>query len=312
MLHGIASLSPKEWLMEQDEVVTVIRGAAVRAFRGGQGRPIVLLHGGGLDSALLSWSPVWTALTGVGQVFAPDLPGFGRSDLGRTVPTLEGYREWLLAYLDAAGIPTAIVVGLSLGGGIALRTALDAPGRIEGMVLCAPYGISRRTPGGWAGAVSVHLPGAAWLSSNVLRHSEPLLERALRVLVRRPGSLDSELVKQARQALRAPRAGVAWTRFQRHEVTLRGPRTYWRAELATVRAPTLLMSGTGDTLVPGRDVRAAAERLPNGSFEAVSGAGHWLPRDAPGQVTEAVAQLRLQLTDQNNLQIHTQARGPQT
>src|SRR5262245_42781544 len=90
--------------MHHDEAVVTVAGAPVRAYRAGSGPTLVLLHGGGLDDAQLSWAPVWPALTARARLVAPDLPGYGASPLGHTEPTLEGYRTWLLAFLDAVGI----------------------------------------------------------------------------------------------------------------------------------------------------------------------------------------------------------------
>jgi len=89
--------------LRHDETTITVAGSPVRAYRGGAGPALVLLHGGGLDDAQLSWEPLWPALTGQARLLAPDLPGYGGNPLGPTAPTLEGYREWLLAFLDAAG-----------------------------------------------------------------------------------------------------------------------------------------------------------------------------------------------------------------
>ena len=159
--------------MERDEVVMTVRGAPVRAYRAGRGRPLVLLHGGGLDSALLTWEPTWSALTRLGAVVAADLPGFGGSPLGTTVPTLAGYRDWLMAFLDAAELPRAVLVGLSLGGGIALRTAIDAPERVDGLVLCAPYGVSPRVPGGRAGFLASAVGRGCWRRASTTTPAPP-------------------------------------------------------------------------------------------------------------------------------------------
>jgi pimeloyl-ACP methyl ester carboxylesterase len=147
--------------MENDAVTLTVAGAPVRAHRGGSGPRLVLLHGGGLDSACLTWAPTWSMLVRDAQVLAPDLPGYGGTPLGVTRPTLAGYRDWLLALLDVVGWDRVAIAGLSLGAGVALRTALDEPGRVEGLALLAPYGISRRVPGGHAGYLAVHLPGLA-------------------------------------------------------------------------------------------------------------------------------------------------------
>src|SRR5262245_58253256 len=173
--------------LRHDETTITVAGSPVRAYRAGAGPTLVLLHGGGLDDAQLSWAPAWPALTIHARLLAPDLPGYGGSPLGRTAPTLEGYRTWLLAFLDAAGIQTAVAAGMSLGGGIALRAALDAPARIAGLVLLAPYGISPQLPGAKSGYFAVHAPRAA-VARAALRHSD----RLLRALLHHPGAVSED------------------------------------------------------------------------------------------------------------------------
>jgi pimeloyl-ACP methyl ester carboxylesterase len=270
--------------MRHDETVITVAGSPVRTYRAGAGAPLVLLHGGGLDDAQLSWAPIWPALTGHARLLAPDLPGYGGSPLGDTAPTLEGYRTWLLAFLDAAGIQTAVVVGMSLGGGVALRTVLDAPARVAGLVLLAPYGISPRLPGGKSGYLAAHAPHAAATTQAALRHSDRLLHASLHALLHQPGAVSDELAGQVRALLARPCAGAAWSAFQRDEVLWTRPRTYLTGQLAAISCPALLLSGEYDRLVPPGDVRAAATRIPQARFALVAGARHWLPRDAPGQV----------------------------
>ena len=267
--------------MRHDETVITAVGSPVRAYRAGAGTALVLLHGGGLDDAQLSWAPLWPALTGHARLLAPDLPGYGGSPLGHTAPTLEGYRAWLLAFLDTAGIQTAVLAGLSLGGGIALRTALDAPARVAGLVLLAPYGISPRLPGGTIGYLAAH---AAATTQAALQHSDRLLRASLRALLHHPGAVTGDLASQVRALLARPGAGAAWSAFQHHEAGWARPRTYFTGQLGAIGCPVLLLSGEHDRVVPPGDVRAAATRIPHARFTLVAAAGHWLPRDAPGQV----------------------------
>jgi pimeloyl-ACP methyl ester carboxylesterase len=278
--------------MDQDEVVVTVAGSAVRAFRTPDlpdGPAIVLLHGGSFDSARLSWEPMWSRLAPTAQLVAPDLPGYGASVLGATRPTLTGYRDWLLTFLDACELHTVVIVGLSMGGGIALQTALDAPDRISALVLCAPYGVSERTPGGRAGAVAVHAPGLTPLTNTILRRSPWLLRRAIGTLLRRPDAVTDELVSQVAAELTQPHSGAAWSSFRRHEVRWSGPRTRFGDELARLGQPAVFLSGERDHLVPAADVRAAAARVPRGRFVTVPGAGHWLPRDAPDLLAAEIA-----------------------
>ena len=280
--------------MDADEVTLTVAGASVRAYRAGpasRGPVVVLLHGGGLDSARLSWQPIWPLLRDLAMLVAPDFPGFGHSALGRMRPTLAGYGAWLQAFLDAVEVRSAILVGLSLGGGVALRTALDAPDRVTGLVLCAPYGISARTPGGRAGYLAVHAPGITTATNALLRRSDALVRWTLRSLLRQPNVVTAELLHEVKSELARPDSGDAWAAFQRDEVGWAGRRTQLSAELAGIAQPAVLLVGQDDRLVPPEDVRAAAARLPHGRFVQVAGAAHWLVRDAPEAVTAEILAL---------------------
>ena len=280
--------------MDNDEVVVTVTGAPVRAYRAlpDPGRPtLVLLHGGGIDSARLSWELIWPVLTRTFTVVAPDLPGFGASPLGRTAPTLAGYQSWLTSFLDVCRLPRVLLVGLSLGGGIAERTALDRPSRVSGLVLCAPYGNSPRTPGGRVGYLAVRATGVTALSNALLRRSRPLLRRSLRALVHGPGAVTDQLLERVSGELARKASGTAWSRLQRDEVRWSGPRTYLGEELRSITQPSVLLSGTLDRLVPAADVKAAAAHLPRGRFVLVPGTGHWLPRDAPEQLAAEIASI---------------------
>ena len=136
-----------------------VHDCPVRYDRTGSGPTVVLLHGGGLDSAQLSWAPLTPHLVPLADVIAPDLPGYGGSPLGATPPTVAGYAGWLRAFLDAAGVRRCVLGGLSLGGAIALRTALDDPDRVRGLLVCGPYGVDPHMPGGRLGWLTVHTPG---------------------------------------------------------------------------------------------------------------------------------------------------------
>ena len=93
------------------------RSGAVRFWRGGKGPPMVLLQGG-MGDAALHWSRLWGALGERYEVFAPDLPGFGRSaPLGG--PTFPALAAWLDDFHVALRFGAPILVGADLGASLA-------------------------------------------------------------------------------------------------------------------------------------------------------------------------------------------------
>lgn len=94
---------------------------------GNAGTPVIFLHGGGIDSASLSWEEIIPPFSEGFQVFAPDLPGFGKSEKPDVTYSPDFYVDFLQKFIDQQGLQTVHLVGLSLGGGIAIRYSLLHP-----------------------------------------------------------------------------------------------------------------------------------------------------------------------------------------
>ena len=107
---------------------------------GGTGEDLVLIHGFGSDR--LSWAGTSPALMEVARVHSLDLPGHGDS-LGADAGdgSAVALAQAVMAALDAHGIARAHLLGHSLGGGIAMLMALEAPARIRSLSLIAPTGL---------------------------------------------------------------------------------------------------------------------------------------------------------------------------
>jgi pimeloyl-ACP methyl ester carboxylesterase len=93
-----------------------IDGLRIHCFVAGEsGSPVILLHGGGLDSATISWRASIGSLSAHQRVFAPDLPGYGQSDKPAVEYTLDYYVNFLAHFMDALHLDKASLIGLSLG-----------------------------------------------------------------------------------------------------------------------------------------------------------------------------------------------------
>jgi pimeloyl-ACP methyl ester carboxylesterase len=257
---------------------------------GSAGSPVVLLHGGGVDAAAFSWKHTLGALAQAGhRVYAPDWPGYGGSDRPEADYTIDYYIDILTQILDALHLPQASLVGLSMGGAAALGMALQHPERIQRLVLVDAEGLGADVPGGHLGYLAVHAPGASTAGYALQRHSRPMVRQTLSAMVGDRHALSDELVDEAFQLIRQPGAGRAFHTTQLSEVGWHHLRTDYTEQLQDIQAPTLIIHGEADPLVPVAWARRAHERIPASRLITFPGIGHLCPREAPNAFNAAVA-----------------------
>jgi pimeloyl-ACP methyl ester carboxylesterase/glycine cleavage system regulatory protein len=118
-----------------------VQGRTASYAVGGQGLPVVFLHGWGLGHRAYEGALRELVARGC-RVYAPALPGFGGTAyLPARQRTLQGYAGWVEDFLDAVGLAQpALVVGHSFGGGVAIRVTHDAPARVRHLVLINSVG----------------------------------------------------------------------------------------------------------------------------------------------------------------------------
>jgi pimeloyl-ACP methyl ester carboxylesterase len=245
---------------------------------------LVLLHG--QPGSPADWQPVTARLPAQLHAIAADRPGYGSSQL--PAGGFAAGARAVLDDLDARGITRAVLVGHSYGGGVALAAAALAPGRVEAVILLASVG-----PGcvnGWDKLLAA--PGTGQLCALVAWRLTPWIARA-------------RLARTARR-LGRPLRPDEHANWQVWGHPGRGHRPLWRTFLteqrallrelgelehaiASVQAPVLLLADPRDTLVPLDTARRLARALPDARLQLVQGAGHHLPRRAPGAVADAMA-----------------------
>ncbi len=119
-----------------EQFVTVFGRHRMRYLTGGAGPPLLLLHG--LMGYSFSWSENLKELRQHATVFAPDLLNTGYSERADVDATLQGVAKQVLAFMDAAGISSADVLGSSHGGSAAMLLAAIAPQRVARLILVSP------------------------------------------------------------------------------------------------------------------------------------------------------------------------------
>src|SRR6266576_610236 len=105
-----------------------VLGVRIHARTGGEGTPVVLLHGYGVSGTYML--PLARSLTRSFSVFVPDLPGFGRSEQPPAPLDITGLASALADLLDAAGLQSPAFVANSMGCQVVTELALRRPGRV--------------------------------------------------------------------------------------------------------------------------------------------------------------------------------------
>jgi pimeloyl-ACP methyl ester carboxylesterase len=116
-----------------------LAGVSTAVLEGGEGPPVVLLHGQGGWAGV--WLPVMTGLARDHRVVAPDLPGLGASRVQGAPPDADRVLAWLGELLDRTCPVPPVLVGVSLGGSIAARFAAAHGDRLAGLVLVSMGGL---------------------------------------------------------------------------------------------------------------------------------------------------------------------------
>lgn len=235
---------------------------------------VLLLHGLGADSE--SWFFQLDALAQAGfRPIAADLPGFGRS------PAPSG-RRWTIPYvahemvslLDRLECARADVVGLSMGGIIAQRMALDCPERVRKLALASTFACLRpRRPNELAYLLTrflkANLRGAQAQAEMVAWRIFPGEEQAemRRLLVEKILRADPKVYKAAIRA-----------------IALFDSR--WR--LKNLRIPTLVITGAEDTTVSPELQKRLASLIPGARQVVISGGNHGVSADQPEMFNKAL------------------------
>ena len=250
------------------------------------GRPLVLVHGGGVDEARISWGTQIGPLGEAGRrIIAPDLPGYGLSEGFRRRHTPADIGAFLVTLFDHLEFDCVDLCGISMGGAAVLQVALDHPSRVRRLVALAPYGLLGTSPHPWLYWLAARAP-VHRMAYALIAGSERFAYRSTARLYADPTRIDDPLIPQvmasARRQLRRP----AFRDFAQAEMTRRGFNTDLAPRLAGIEVRATIIHGEDDPLIPiGASRRAVAGT--GVALRAIPG-GHLLPRERPREVREAI------------------------
>jgi pimeloyl-ACP methyl ester carboxylesterase len=266
-----------------------ISGLRTRRLIRGEGEELLVLHGWGASIEALY--PIVAGLAPVARVHALDLPGFGESESPPEPWGVEEYQAFVAAYMDAAGIARASIVGHSNGGRIAIRMAATEPARVVKLVLVDAAGIRPKRTFRWyrrVGMAKVGKYAARYLGAPGERLRETLVGRVASADYAAAGELRTTLVKLVNADLRPYMPDIA--------------------------ASTLLVWGAEDEETPVAMAREMERLIPDAGLVVLEGAGHFSYLDQPGRFARIVSHFlappaRAAASEQHGAERHAERQG---
>lgn len=256
--------SPEKWIE--------IRGAGICCLDEGAGDAILLVHGWAGNA--WNWMSVWEALARNHRVIAVDLPGHGKSgcpkDFGFTMPE---YADFLIELMDELGVEKATVVGSSMGGSVAAWAAIRHPDRVELLVLVDAAGTSVQNP-------LMKIAGSIVTARTVI----PLIHLVFPVNEQTVAAVpDSEKkrVELAEGLYRSDQRKCAGKALAKSMKSL--GRDLVEDKLGRIAAPTLVIWGSDDGLLPVKAGEVYRDGIPGAKMTVIEKGNHtpmqWQPEE---------------------------------
>ena len=268
-----------------------VHGGRVRVLRGGNPRhpTLLLLHGGGTDSAALSWYLAFGALTADHHVVALDMPGYGGSTDLEPLGTPEAMADLAATVLARLEVRRTVAVGVSMGGDVAMNLALRHPDLVDGLVLVAPGGLVPYLRNGVAHTaawVATRLPDPVILPLAGLANR--FVDTTLHNVVHDPSALPPEVVAEFRREALRPGSPKGFLRYNQATVGRHGMRNNLLPSVGALTPPTLFFHGENDPVVPVEGSRRAAAEMSHARLVTIPDCGHWAQLEAHDRFTEEV------------------------
>ncbi len=249
----------------------------IQLWRGGSGPTLVYLHSTGGEAT----HPALEQLTESYEVLVPMFPGFEESEGIESIDGMEDAVFHLLDLWELLELDAPPILGLSLGGWLALELATRYPEKVGKMVLVNPVGIY--LPDAPMDEMFGRTPGE--LARMLFADQSYPIAAAMHAMdafagdVGKQTEIPLEVVLPMWKALGAT-ARLGWDPY------LHNPKL--RSRLRRITAPTLIVAGAQDGLVPAVYAETFAAEIPGARLEVIEGAAHWLPFEKPDELAALV------------------------
>jgi pyruvate dehydrogenase E2 component (dihydrolipoamide acetyltransferase) len=252
-----------EWLNLGDQKIRYLR-------MGDGAQNIVLIHGFGGDLDL--WLFTQEPLAANASVYSLDLPGHGQSSKAVEDGSVAGLANVVAKFMDAVGISSAHLVGHSLGGAIALQTAVSHAGKVDALTLIGSAGIGEEINGDYI---------SGFVAAESRREIKPLLKQ----LVGDPGLINRKMIDDILKFKRLDGVTEALTEISAGFLSGDKQTVDLRGELGGLSMPVNVIWGSEDRIIPA----SHANDLPgNVTVNVLEGFGHLVQLEAASDVNRLI------------------------
>ena len=231
---------------------------------------VILLHGFG--ASLHTWEPWAQVLASDRRVIRFDMPGAGLTGADPTGDYTDTRGvQVLMALMDKLGVQRANIVGHSMGGRLAWRFAAEQPARVDKLVLIAPDGFASA---GFEYGKKPNVPATLKLMKFVL--PKAILRMSLAPAYANPLAMTDAMVERYHDLMLAPNVRASMIAKMEQSI-LQDPVPL----LKRIAAPTLLLWGDKDAMIPVGNSADYLGALPNATLVTLPEAGHLLHEEVP-------------------------------
>ncbi|MCB2179577.1 alpha/beta hydrolase [bacterium] len=224
---------------------------------------VVLIHGAG--GTHMHW-PYNLRRLNNHRVFAPDLPGHGKSS-GLGKQSVDKYAETIAEWMEAVGIDRALIIGHSMGGAIAQSLAINFPHKVTGLILIGT---------GAKLTVSQELLDKLSIPSSTPAAIDQVIQWSWNP------NTDKKLLKQVREQMMKIRSAVIYGDFlacNNFDLT---------RKIDQIEVPTLVIVGENDKMTPLHINKQLESKIPTAKMAVISDCGHMVMLENPEAVADEV------------------------
>lgn len=268
-----------------EDKFTTVKGVRTRYWaEGQQGSVVILIHG--LGGFIESWMYNIGPLAEHHRVYALDLLGFGQTDKTPLIRDMKMLVGFIRDFAVTLNIDKASLIGNSLGGGLALQFALEYPQKVSKLVLVDNAGMGREV------CVDFRFCALPVINSFFVRPGRNNVERLLETLVYDASVITPEFKEFSNRYNSVEGAGKALLATLRAGLNIFGQKSKLTRQLLerlhTIEAPTLIIWGNHDRIIPVAHAHIAAKKIPHARLAIFDNCGHMPMLEQPEKFNRIV------------------------